>query len=148
VMYVTFLLALVSISRCWFYYTERNFMSAVDAQPKVLGHWTSRLSTRTPDISQTYRLRKGYAIARVVSRRLPTAAVWFRYQVKSCGISGGHSGTGALFLRVLRFPLPVLVPPTTPHSVSSIIRGWYNMSISGRRTNWTVSPHPKELKNI
>jgi hypothetical protein len=28
-------------------------------------------------------------------------------------------GTGAGFLRVLQFPLPVLIPPTPPHSLSS-----------------------------
>jgi hypothetical protein len=32
----------------------------------------------------------------------------------SCGICGGQSGTGAGFLRVLRFPLPILIPPTAP----------------------------------
>jgi hypothetical protein len=67
----------------------------------------------------------GRAIAQAVSRRLPTAEARVRSQVRSCGICGGQSGTGAGFLRVLGFPLPILVPPTTPHS-SSIIRGWYN----------------------
>jgi hypothetical protein len=46
---------------------------------------------------------------------------------------------------LLRFPLPILIPPTAPHSSSSINRGWYNRPNSGRRTNWTVSPHPHEL---
>jgi hypothetical protein len=55
----------------------------------------------------------------------------------SGGICGGQSGTGAGFLGVLRFPLPILIPQTTPHSSSSVIRGWYNRPISGRRTNWT-----------
>jgi hypothetical protein len=53
-------------------------------------------------------------------------------------ICGGQSGTGAGFLRVLRFPLPVSIPPTAPHS-SYIIRGWYNRPVSGRRTKWTHS---------
>jgi hypothetical protein len=46
------------------------------------------------------------------------------FDPRSCGICGGQSDTGACFLRALRFPLPILIPPTTPHS--STIRGWYN----------------------
>jgi hypothetical protein len=65
------------------------------------------------------------AIAQAVSRRLPTAVARVRAWVRSCGICGGQSGTGAGFLQVLQFPLPILIPPTAPHS-SSIIRGWYN----------------------
>jgi hypothetical protein len=38
------------------------------------------------------------AIAQVVSLRLPTAATRVRAQVWSCGICGGQSGTGAVFL--------------------------------------------------
>jgi hypothetical protein len=64
----------------------------------------------------------GRAIAQAVSRRLPTAEARVRPQVRSCGICGRRSGSGAGFLRVLRFPLPVLIPPTAPHS--SIIRDW------------------------
>jgi hypothetical protein len=67
-------------------------------------------------------------------------AAWVRCQVRSCGICGEQSGSGAGFLRVLRFHLPILIPPTALHS-SSIIRGWYNRPISGRRTKWTQS-HP------
>jgi hypothetical protein len=74
---------------------------------------------------------------------LPTAAARVRSQMKSCGICGGQSEAGAGFLRVLRFPLRILIPPIVPHS--STIRGWYNRPISGRRTKWTqVSPHPQE----
>jgi hypothetical protein len=40
------------------------------------------------------------------------------------------------FFWVFGFPLPILVPPTSPHS-SYIIRGWYNRPNSGRRTKWT-----------
>jgi hypothetical protein len=58
---------------------------------------------------------------------------------------GGRSGAGAGFLRVLRFPLPVFIPPIAPHS-SRIFRGWYNRPVSGRRTNWTQS-HPIPRKN-
>jgi hypothetical protein len=43
-----------------------------------------------------------------------TAAARVRSQIRSCEICGGQSGTGAGFLRVLRFPLPILIPPTAP----------------------------------
>jgi hypothetical protein len=61
----------------------------------------------------------GRAIAQAVNRQLSTAAVRVRAQVNLCGICGGQSGTGAGFFRVLRFPLPILIPPATPHSSSS-----------------------------
>jgi hypothetical protein len=70
-------------------------------------------------------LGRGRAIGKAASRRLPTAASRVQYQVRSCGICGGLSGSGAGFLRILRFPLPILVQPTAP--------------ISGRRTKWTQS---------
>jgi hypothetical protein len=54
--------------------------------------------------------------------RLPTAAARVLAQVRSCGMCGRQCGTGAGFLRVLRFPLP---------SISSIIQGWYNQASSG-----------------
>jgi hypothetical protein len=88
----------------------------------------------------------GRAIAQAVSHRLPTAAARVPAQVWSCGICGGQSGTGASFLLVLRFPLPILIPPTAPQS-SSTIRGWYNRPISGRRTKWSQShPTPRKKK--
>jgi hypothetical protein len=82
----------------------------------------------------------GRAIVQAVSLRLPIAAARVRVQVRSCGICGGQSGTGAGLFRVLRFPLLIIIPPTAPHS-SSIIWGWYNSPLSGRRTKWTQS-HP------
>jgi hypothetical protein len=87
----------------------------------------------------------GRALAQAVTRRLPTAVVRVRAHVRLCGICGGQNGTGAGFLRVLRFPLPIFIPPTAPHS-SSIIRGRYSRPVSGRCTKWTQShPTPRHL---
>jgi hypothetical protein len=61
-----------------------------------------------------YTPKYGRAIAQAASRWLPTAAARVRSQVRSCGICDGQSGTGAGFLRVLRFPLPIIIPPTAP----------------------------------
>jgi hypothetical protein len=70
---------------------------------------------------------QGRPIAQAVSRWLPTAAARVRARVRSCRISGGQSGAGAGFLRVLRFPLPIFIPPIAhPQSPSSIVWGWYN----------------------
>jgi hypothetical protein len=49
------------------------------------------------------------------TRRLPNAAYRVPARVGSCGIYGGRSGSRAGFLRVLRFPLP-LIQPATPLS--------------------------------
>jgi hypothetical protein len=65
-------------------------------------------------------------IAQAVSHWLPTAAARVQSRVQSSGICGGQSGTGAGFLQVLRFPLPIFIPPIAPQSPSPIIWGWYN----------------------
>jgi hypothetical protein len=54
------------------------------------------------------------AVAQAVSRWLPTAAAWVRAR-SACGVCGGQSGTGAGFLRVLRFPVPI-IPSICPSS--------------------------------
>jgi hypothetical protein len=51
-----------------------------------------------------------------ISPRLSTAAARVSDQITSCRICGGQSGTGAGFMRLLRFPLPILIPPTAPQS--------------------------------
>jgi hypothetical protein len=53
----------------------------------------------------------GRAIAQAVSRWLPTAVA----RVRSSGICG-ESGAGTGFLRVLRFPLKIFIPPNSPSS--------------------------------
>jgi hypothetical protein len=66
-----------------------------------------------------------------------------RARVWSCGGCFGQSGTGAGFLLVLRFPQPILIPPTAPHS-SSIARGSCNRPCSRRSTERTQS-HPIKI---
>jgi hypothetical protein len=46
----------------------------------------------------------------------PTAAARVRVRVWSSGICGGQSDDGGGFLRVLRFPLPIFIPPNSPFS--------------------------------
>jgi hypothetical protein len=68
----------------------------------------------------------GRAIAQAVSHWLPTVAARVHARVWSCRICGGQSGAGAGFLQVLRFPLPIFIPPIAPQSPSSIIWGLYD----------------------
>jgi hypothetical protein len=65
----------------------------------------------------------------MVGRWLPTAAARVRARVWSCEICGGQNSTGVGFLRVLRFPLPIFIPPIAPQSPSSIIWGWHNRPV-------------------
>jgi hypothetical protein len=60
----------------------------------------------------------GRVVAQAVSCRPPSSAARVRPQVRSCGISGGQSGTGARFLRVVELPL-LIIPLNTPHLSSS-----------------------------
>jgi hypothetical protein len=55
-----------------------------------------------------------------------TESIKRRFRVWSSGICGGQSGAGAGFLRVLRFPQPIFIPPIAPQSPSPIIWSWYN----------------------
>jgi hypothetical protein len=60
-----------------------------------------------------------HAIAQAINRRFPTAAARVRAPVKSRGFYGRQRETGAGFLRVLRFTLPILIQPTSAHLSSS-----------------------------
>jgi hypothetical protein len=91
----------------------------------------------------------GRAIAQAVGRQLPTAAAQVLAQVRSCGIYGGQSGTRSGFLRVLRFPLPVLIPPTAAHSSSSSGAGTIGQLVADVPTGLRLTP-PQETdkKNL
>jgi hypothetical protein len=88
----------------------------------------------------------GRAVAQAVSHRLPTAAVRVRDQVMPCGICGGQSGTGAGFLRVLRLPLPSLIPTTAPHS-SSTGAGTIGQLVVDVPSGLRLSPFQETNKN-
>jgi hypothetical protein len=68
-------------------------------------------------------MESGRAIAQAVSRRLHTAAERVRAQFGSCGFCDRQIDTGAGFLQVLQFPLPILILPTSPHSSIIFHRG-------------------------
>jgi hypothetical protein len=80
------------------------------------------------------KVHSGRAIAQAVIRWLPTAVARVRARVWSSRICG-QSGAGAGFLRVLRSPLPLFIPPNSASSQSS--RGRYNRPFSGRRAEWS-----------
>jgi hypothetical protein len=89
-------------------------------------------------------LWRGRAIAKAVSRQLPFSAARVRSQVRSCGICGGHSGTGAGFLRLRRFTLPVLIPPTATHT-SSFGAGTVGQIVADVPSGVSLtSAHPKK----
>jgi hypothetical protein len=61
----------------------------------------------------------GSAIAQADSRQPPTTAARVQSHISSCGICGGQSGTEVRFLWVLQFPLPILIPPIAPYSLTT-----------------------------
>jgi hypothetical protein len=56
----------------------------------------------------------GRAVAQWLDASFPPRQLGFAYG-HACGVGGGQSGTGAGFLQVLRFPLPI-IPPISPLS--------------------------------
>jgi hypothetical protein len=64
--------------------------------------------------------KRGHATAQEVGRWLPVAAQ-IQSQVRSCGICGRQFGTGASFLRVLQFLVPIVIPATHYHPITDAI---------------------------
>jgi hypothetical protein len=69
----------------------------------------------------------GYATAQVISPKLLTVVTWFHPQVTPCMLCGRLSGTSAGFLQALWFPLPILIPPTAPHSLLDLSLTLYSL---------------------
>jgi hypothetical protein len=85
-------------------------------------HTGSAVGNTALSLSRLHVVRSvqpGPAIAQAVSPHLTTAAARVRAQVRLCVICCGRSSTGAGFLLVLRFPLPICIPPIAPQSSSS-----------------------------
>jgi hypothetical protein len=90
---------------------------------------------------------EGCAVEQAVRRWLPTAAARVRV-LAACGVCGGQRGIGAGFLRVLRFPLPI-IPPISPSSQSpgAGTIGLLVATVPGG-PNWTPLPHYTNLKKL
>jgi hypothetical protein len=78
----------------------------------------------------------GRGVAQTDSRRLSNAAARVHARVGYSEICCGKGATGLGFFRVLWFLLPMLTPPTAPHSVSSMVWGSYSRPNNGRITEW------------
>jgi hypothetical protein len=95
---------------------------------------------------------KDRAIVQAVSRWLPTAAARLLAWVWSSGICGGQSGAGAGFLRILRFPLPIFIPPNSPSSQSpgagTIGQKWPTCRVDPVWTPPTITMRIKKKKNL
>jgi hypothetical protein len=74
-----------------------------------------------------------------VRRWLLTAAARVRVRA-ACGICGGQSGTGAVFLRASTSVSPA--NHSTDFSIIIITRGWHNRPLSARSVEWTLIPPP------
>jgi hypothetical protein len=76
--------------------------------------WIGVLNSDPNSEASNHHPHVGRVIAQAVSRWLPTAAARVQTRVWPSGICGGQIGAGAGFLRVLRFPLPIFIPPNFP----------------------------------
>jgi hypothetical protein len=83
----------------------QNTETFIDASKKV----DLEVNAEETKYMLLYHHQKGRAVTQAVSSWLPTKAV--RVHVRAaCGFCGGQSGIRAGFLRVLRFPLPIIPP--------------------------------------
>jgi ribosomal protein S14 len=82
---------------------------------------------------------QGRAVAEAVSRWLPTPAARVRARAE-CGVCGGQSGTGASFLRVLRFPLRIIPPISLSSKSPGACTIGLLVAAVPSEANWTPSP--------
>jgi hypothetical protein len=58
----------------------------------------------------------GRAAVQAVSRCLPTAAAWVHFREQDVGFMVDKTALGQDFIRVIRFILPITIPPMSPSS--------------------------------
>jgi hypothetical protein len=102
--------------------------------PAVLLIWgMSTVMVKTPQKWHSYRFETRLMSAGCLSnisfiaRNTATVTDRILSKVKSCWIYGGQSCTEAGYLRILRFPLPVLLPPAAPHSLIILSSTLYSL---------------------
>jgi hypothetical protein len=95
-----------------------------------------------PNDTCIFYFHQGCAVAQAVSRWLPTAVARVRVQA-ACGVCGGQSDTGAGFLRLLRFPLPIIIPQISLSSSLSPGAGTIGLLVAAVSSgpNWTPPPN-------
>jgi hypothetical protein len=71
-------------------------------------------------------------INQAVSRRLLTGVVRVRSQGNWCGIYGGQSDTLTGFIRVFRFHISILIPPTAPYSLIVVLSTLFGLNTDSR----------------
>jgi hypothetical protein len=115
-------------------------VSLSDAGKGVMVGWTDRRLLLPSKVAVVC------AIAQAVSCRLPSEAVLVRAWVSVMWDLWWTKWHGGRFLRVLRFPLPILIQLIAAQS-SSIIWDWHNRPKSSRITKWTQSD-PMRKKDV
>jgi hypothetical protein len=135
-----FILKFTEVSRLKFVMSNTNAFQANErSQKDVLYEWQSFCCRRL-----FFSERRGYFLFYLmtlsVAQTMWAVPLFKRsvavFSLRRPGFDPGQVmwdwGTGADFLRVHRFSLPIHVPPTAPRSSSSsIIVGWYNRPTSG-----------------
>jgi hypothetical protein len=119
--------------------------------PHIIGTWwhvkCSFFMLLFFDVVVTHE--RGRNITQPVSRWLPTPAARVRAQVRSCEIFGSQNGNEAGFLRVLRFPQPILIPLSDPHSSSIVIKRRFLFTVwSVCRLKWFLAGSRNSLENV
>jgi hypothetical protein len=124
-----FQLNLVMAEKLCVFCAQMLFMISVIFSKQIMVIYRTALIGCRSQWPRGLRHQLGRATTQAVGRWLSTAAARVQTRVYSCGICGRQSGAGARFIRVLRFPPPIFIPPTSPQSLSPIIRGWYNRPV-------------------